>query len=221
MMFDDIVQVASLKLSASRIARVRREVAARDDEIVKVYDHFKPGIPEIAALLPASFATRLQAWDRRRIARGQEPWALPLEIGAHTVLGAMALRFAATLKGQRRRGQRFALEQALIEHWLGSVERGAREDWALGYEIAECGRLIKGYGSTNERGKENLLHVLDHLAFGSASAPARAQAVRDARSAALADDTGRALDRTLVQHGAPARAPREQVLRFFKRRPAA
>jgi hypothetical protein len=38
---------------------------------------------------------------------------------------------------------------------------------ALGHEIALCGRLIKGYGATNERGKDNLLHVLDHLAQGA------------------------------------------------------
>ena len=221
MMFDDIVQVASLKLSASRMARVRREVAARDDEIVKVFDHFKPGVAEFAALLPASLALRLQAWDRRRMARGLEPWALPLRVGAHTVAGALALKLLAGLKGQRRRGQRFAIEQALIETWLGAVERGAREDWGLGRELAACGRLIKGYGSTNQRGKENLLHIIDHLAFTAAPAAARAESIRQARAAAMADDTGTALDRTLAAHGAPLRAPREQLLRFFKRRPAA
>ncbi|MEQ1804770.1 MAG: DUF6537 domain-containing protein [Burkholderiaceae bacterium] len=220
MMFDDIVHVASLKLSASRMARVRREVAARDDEIVKVYDHFKPGIAEIAALLPASLAARLSAWDRKRVARGLDPWALPLRVGAHTLFGTIALKVLASLKGQRRRGQRFAVEQSLIERWLGALERGAREDWSLGFELAACGRLIKGYGSTNERGKENLLHIIDHLAFSAAPVSARADAVRQARVAALADDTGRTLDRTLAAHGAPVRAVREQTLRFFKRRPA-
>ena len=221
MAFDDIVHVAALKLSATRVARVRREVAARDDEIVKIYDYFKPGVAEFAALLPASLAARLSSWDRKRVARGLDPWALPLRVGAHTLLGSLALKLLAGLKGQRRRGQRFAVEQALIERWLAAVERGAREDWALGFEIAACGRLIKGYGSTNERGKENLLHVIDHLAFSATAASERAQAVREARQAALADDTGRTLDRTLAAHGAPIRAPHEQTLRFFKRRPAA
>jgi indolepyruvate ferredoxin oxidoreductase beta subunit len=221
MAFDDIVRVAALKLAASRQQRVRREVAARDDEIVKVYDHFKPGIAEFAALLPAGPAARLQAWDRRRVAAGREPWALPLKLGTHTVAGVLALRFVAALKGQRRRGQRFAAEQALIERWLQAVDRGAREHWALGHELALCGRLVKGYGSTNERGKENLLHVIDHLAFGDRPATDRAAAVRAARAAALADDAGRAFDQTMVAHGAPQRAPREQALRFYQRRPAA
>ena len=221
MAFDDIVRVAALKLRAARTARVKREVALRDDEIVKVFDHFKPGVPEFAALLPAGLAARLTAWDARRRARGLDAWALPLKIGSHTVLGALALRIAAGLKGQRRRGSRFAAEQALIARWLDALEAGTREHWALGHEIAACGRLIKGYGSTNERGKHNLLHVVDHLAPAAAgrSAADRADAVRAAREAALADDAGLAFDRTLRAHGAPARPLRAQPVRFYKRRP--
>lgn len=223
MAFDDIARVAALKLRASRQRRVRQEVAARPDEIVKVFDHFKPGVPEIAALLPQGLAQRLIGWDRRRIARGQDAWSLPLQLGTHTVLGALALRFVAGLKGVRRRGRRFALEQQLITQWLQAIEQGAREHWALGHELALCGRLIKGYGSTNERGKENLLHIIHHLAKTAPgrerSAQERAAAVRAARVAALADGAGAAFDQTLRAHGAPPRAPREQTVRWFKRRP--
>ena len=91
MAFDDIVRVAELKRRASRAERVRREVAAKGDEIVKVFDHFKPGVPEFAALLPTTLANKLSAWDKRRVAGGQDPWALPLKIGSHTVMGALAL----------------------------------------------------------------------------------------------------------------------------------
>lgn len=221
MAFDDVVRVAALKLRASRTARVKREVAAREDEIVKVFDHFKPGAAEVAGLLPAGAARRLLAWNEARRARGREPWAMPLKIGTHTVLGALALRFVAGLKGQRRRGSRFALEQSLIERWLAAVAQGAREHWPLGHEIAQCGRLIKGYGSTNERGKLNLLHVIDHLATPAAMpAPAaRARAIAAARVAAQADDAGRGLDQALLAHGAPPRPLRAQPIRWYRRRP--
>ena len=98
---------------------------------------------------------------------------------------------------------------------------GTRRHWQTGFEMAQCGRLIKGYGSTNERGKDNLLHIIEHLASGGglASDDARAGAIAAARTAALADDAGRALDQTLVQHGAPARAIKEQPIRWVKRRP--
>jgi len=204
MAFDDIVRVADLKSRGARWSRVRGEVKAGDHDLLKVYDHFKPGVPEIAALLPAALAQRLTAWDRRRVARGEQPWALPLKIATHGVLGMAALRTLAGLKWLRRRGSRFALEQRMIEQWLEGIVQGTQRGWALGHEIALCGRLIKGYGSTNERGKDNLLHVLEHLARGG-SAEAAAQAVRAAREAALADDAGKALDATLVQHGAPPR----------------
>jgi indolepyruvate ferredoxin oxidoreductase beta subunit len=221
MAFDDIVRVAAAKLADSRMARVRREVGLKDGELLAVYDHFKPGVPEFAALLPQALADRLTAWDRRRMAAGRQPWALPLKVGTHTLTGALALRLVAALKGQRRRGSRFALEQRLIEQWLAAVERGTREDPALGLELARCGRLIKGYGSTNERGKDNLLHIVEHLATLPRPATERAQQVRTAREAALADEAGRQLDQTLVAAGAPPRPLRAQTIRWYKRKPAA
>jgi indolepyruvate ferredoxin oxidoreductase beta subunit len=145
-----------------------------------------------------------------------------MKVGTHTVAGALALRILASLKGLRRRGSRYAAEQALIEQWLEAVVQGAAEDPRLGHELAQCGRLVKGYGSTNERGKHNLLHILEHLARrAGASAAQRAAAVRDARSAALADDAGRALDTALVAHGAPPRPVREAPIRWHRRRPPA
>jgi len=213
------VRVAGLKAAAARAARVRREVTARDDEIVKTFEHFKPGVPEIAGLLPAGLARQALAWDAQRVAAGGEPWSLPLRMATHTVTGTLMLRSVAALKGQRRRGSRYALEQSLIERWLSAVERGTREHAALGHEIAQCGRLIKGYGSTNERGKEKLLHVIDQLAFAAGSAEQRAAAVKATREAALADDGGRAFDVALQAHGAAPRPIRPQPLRFYRRRP--
>jgi indolepyruvate ferredoxin oxidoreductase beta subunit len=220
MAFDDIVRVAELKSRASRARRVRSEVKAGDEDIVKVYDHFKPGAPEFAALLPVPLAKRVTAWDRRR----KTPWALPLQVGSHSVFGMVSLRLLASLRWLRKRGSRFAEEQALIQRWLDAVVSGTRTDWRLGHEIALCGRLIKGYGSTNERGKLNLLHVIDHLASAplpDGSPAARAGAIAAAREAALADEAGTALDATLVRHGAPPRPVKEQPIRWMKRAPQA
>ena len=73
MAFDDIVRVADLKSRASRLQRVSTEVKARPDDLLKVYDHFKPGAPEFAALLPPGLAKRVLAWDRRRAAQNKLP----------------------------------------------------------------------------------------------------------------------------------------------------
>ena len=216
MAFDDIVRVADLKSRASRWSRVQGEVKAAEGDLLKVYDHFKPGIPEFASMLPRGPADRLLAWDRRRVAAGRQPWALPLKIGTHSVTGMLALRLLAAMRWLRPHGSRYALEQKMIEEWLQGVVQGTQRLWDLGHEVAQCGRLIKGYGSTNERGKENLLHVLRHLARGGLSQQA-AEAVRAARNAALADDAGRALDTALEQHGAPARPLKAVPVRWVRK----
>ncbi|MBI3526849.1 MAG: indolepyruvate oxidoreductase subunit beta family protein [Betaproteobacteria bacterium] len=220
MAFDDIVRVADLKCRASRFARVRQEVKAPAEDLMRIYDYFKPGVPELAALLPRTLARALIGWDRRRQQNGKTALALPLKIGVHTISGFLALRFLASLKGLRKRGSRFAQEQAMIERWLAAVEQGARNQWQLGHEIALCGRLVKGYGSTNDRGKDNLLHVLDHLAVGGQwdGPQARAEAIRAARVAALADDAGKELDKTLVKHGAAPLPVKAQPIMWVKQR---
>ncbi|MBK6851652.1 MAG: indolepyruvate oxidoreductase subunit beta family protein [Burkholderiales bacterium] len=224
MAFDDIVRVAELKARASRFDRVRREVKVAPGELLRVHDHFKPGVPEFAAMLPSRWAQALHRWDARRVARGRLPYALPLALPSHSVVGLVALRLLGSFKRVRRWGSRFGVEQVLIERWLAAVGRGLGEDAALGLQIACCGRLIKGYGSTNERGKHHLLHIVDQLAFAPAvgDAPARGRAVGAALTAALADDAGKKLDATLVAHGAAPRPVVAQPIRWYARgkRPA-
>ena len=218
MAFDDIVRVADLKSRASRWQRVAREVKLQEDDLLRLYDHFKPGVPEFAALLPSWLATPLQRWDKRRALSGQPPWALPLKIGTHSVMGMLALRTLASFKWLRPFGSRFHTEQADITQWLQAVCMGLQQDWSLGHEVAMCGRLIKGYGSTNERGRHNLQHILTHLAASPIHTDAawRSTAVAQAREAALQDEAGTAMDAKLRGLGVPARPVAEQPLRFVR-----
>jgi indolepyruvate ferredoxin oxidoreductase beta subunit len=210
MAFDDIVRVADLKSRVSRYQRVRGEVKASSDDVIRIYDHFKPGVPEFAGLLPSSLANPMLAWDAKRKLAGKGAFELPLKVGAHSVLGMLALRFLASLKWLRTRGSRYALEQKLIEQWLAAImQAGQSGNAALALEFAKCGQLIKGYGSTNERGKDNLLHILAHLKT--------ADDVRVAREAALKDEAGKALDTVLVNRGAPAREVKAVPIQWMKR----
>ncbi|PIT73013.1 indolepyruvate oxidoreductase subunit beta family protein [Limnohabitans sp. B9-3] len=224
MAFDDIVRVSDLKSRASRWARVRGEVKAKDDDVVKLFDHFKPGIPEFAALLPKPLALTLTRWDNARVVRGKQPLAFPIKVGTHSVFGMVMLRLLASLTWLRVRGHRYAEEQALIDEWLNAVTHASAQSSALGLSLAQCGRLIKGYGGTHDRGRDNLLHILRHLAQGAAfdSAAERAHAIDQAREAALRDEAGIALDQTLRAHGAPAREVKAQPIRWMPRvRPSA
>lgn len=223
MQFDDIVRVAALKSSAARLERVRREVSAKPGDLLKLYEHFKPGVPELAGLLPGFLAQPLIRWDRRRAARGLAPLAWPIKVGTHTVAGMLVLRCLASLKVLRVFSQRYADEQALMEEWLTAVAQGCAQSTALGLALARCAQLIKGYGSTHERGRDNLLHILRHLgAQGHFATPQdRAQAIEQARQAALRDEAGEALDATLRKHGAPAREIRAQPVHWMPRKPKA
>jgi indolepyruvate ferredoxin oxidoreductase beta subunit len=218
MAFDDIIRVADLKSRASRWDRVTQEVKAKEGDVLKVYDHFKPGVPEMAALVPQGLANKLLRWDRARVAKGQAPWALPIKVARHALWGMASLRLLASLRVLRPLGSRYATEQALIEEWLSGIEAATRQSPALGLELARCGQLIKGYGSTNERGKDNLLHILRHVCGAASKLPLVEQvaAVARIRQAALQDEAGQALDQALLQHGAPARPVKEQPVLWMK-----
>jgi indolepyruvate ferredoxin oxidoreductase beta subunit len=211
MAFDDVIRVADQKSRTSRFARVRGEVGAGENDVVRIVDYFKPGVPEIAGMLPPSIGGRLLQWDRERQQRGKEPLAWPLHIRSDSVTGFLLLRSLAAMKRLRRRSARYVQEQSAIERWLDAVVSAARIDWPLAMEFALCGRLVKGYGATNERGKRNLAHILDHLA------QAGPIAVREARDAALADEGGKTLDETLQRHGAPVRPVSARPIVWAKR----
>lgn len=216
MCYDDIARVADLKSRRARAQRVRREARAGEHDLLRVHDYFKPGIAEIAALLPPWLAVRVNEWGRKRQAERGEPWSLPLKLASHTVSGTLLLRLMASLRRVRRYGSRHAQEQALIDEWLATVVGGLREHWQLGCEVAACGQLIKGYGSTNERAKDNLLHLLRQVAR-AALLPLgeRIEGVRRGREAALADEAGNAFDRVLAETGAAPRPLREQPIRWM------
>ncbi len=216
MCYEDVIRVADLKTRRSRFERVRAEVLAKPHEPVHVVEFLKPGLEELAALLPRGLSRRLVQWATRR------GLAHRLNVGLHvkttSVSGFLMLRLLAWLRPWRRMSARYAEEQALIQRWLAAIRGTAREP-ALALEIALCGRLIKGYGDTHARGKGNFLRIMDTLVEGGAvaDAAARAQAIRMAREAALADPEGRGLEGSLAAHGIAPLPPKAKPVQFFRR----
>lgn len=219
MSWEDVIRVADLKTRPERLARLRRETLAPDDAPVTVREFLKPGIEEIAAILPPRLASRLKAWGARR---GLRSLGEGLQLPTTSVWGFALLRVTALLRPLRRRGARWHDEQALIARWhralLAALAPGA-EGLPLAREIAAMPRLLKGYGETFARGRRSFTSILDTLADPPADAPptapqARADAIRSACEAALADPEGRALAGAL---GLPPPAPAERPVRFVAR----
>jgi indolepyruvate ferredoxin oxidoreductase beta subunit len=197
MSYEDIIRVADLKTRRSRFERVRREVGAKPGEPVVVIDYLKPGVEEVASVLPPFLGRRLVAWAQ---ARGKlDAYNVGMHVKTSGVGGFLLVRALAWLKHWRPRSLRYAEEQALIERWLSAVRAAAPSSTALALEIVACAGLLKGYGETHRRGKSNFLAILDALVENPAAgdSTARAAAIRKAREAALADPEQKALEKTL------------------------
>lgn len=214
MTYEDVIRVADLKSRRSRIERIRGESRARDGEILQVVEYLKPGVDEVAAILPRSLGARLRDWAIRRgrldaLNRG-------MHLPSTHVHGYLMLRLLARLKPLRRRSLRFHEEQAAIERWLAALERFLPASPAFAAELAGLPRVLKGYGDTQRRGRSSFARIFDTLVERAlaASAPAAGAAaeLRGAIDAALSEPEGRQLERSLEHAGIAPLPPREKPI---------
>lgn len=219
MCYEDLAQVALLKLSTERFNRVANEVNLGKHDLLKIYDHFKPGIEEMAAMLPLSIAKHLNSWAHARQSRGLAPLSLPIKLASHSMHGILMLKILSLFKFLRPKSSRFQDEQELIDKWVDAVCKGAMRSLELGLEIAKCANLIKGYGNTNARGRENFNHILEHLLNNPKFITAQdcAQAIYLARSTAMKDEAGKGFDLAMKGLGLPQRAPRYEPIRWMSK----
>lgn len=198
--FEDIIQVARLKSDPARLERIRAELGAAPDQPVIVRDFLKPGLEELCALLPGFLARPILA--AARTGGWLDKASFGLRLNAAGVAGHASLRLLAALRPLRRFSHRWAEEQAEIESWLDAVIAAARLSPALALEVAECSRLIKGYGETWRRGSGHFRRIAEQVITpalaGRWPLSLAADAVANARIAALSDPEGGALDRTLA-----------------------
>ena len=200
MSFEDVFRVAQLKTDPARHARVRQEVKAEDGEPIVVVEYFKPGIDELCSIMPPLLAEWLLGLAARRGWRGR--FHLALRVKTTTVTGFLRIRLLAALRPFRRKTYRFREETRAIEEWLGLVVQAAGREAALAFEVSECARLIKGYGDTHRRGSDNYARIVTQVirpALAGAMTPATAaDAIANARIAALADPEGERLGGVLA-----------------------
>ena len=229
MCYEDVIRVADLKTRRSRFERVRREVKAKPDEPVHIIEYLKPGVEELAAVLPLRLGRALEGWaHRHRVTLNRGMYIRTTGVG-----GFLLLRSLAAMRFLRRGSMRFALEQATIARWLTAVRAAAVRDIGLALEIALLGRLIKGYGDTYKRGRGSFLRIMDTLVESAAlpdAAPAgastagaptadaaRRAAIREAREAALADPEGRRLEKALETVGVTPLPPVAKPITFMRK----
>lgn len=190
MSYEDTVRVAELKTRASRFERVSSEVHVQDDQLLDINEFMHPRLQEICDTLPAGLGRWLagSGWPRRLVERFTRKGRV---ITTSSLGGFLLLYTLAGLKRWRRGSLRFQAENRHIEDWLDRIAAAAALNPQLATEVAQCQRLVKGYGDTHERGLRNYETLMDAVQrAGARLAPA---SLRELRDAALADEAGQQL----------------------------
>jgi len=195
MSYEDAIRVADLKIRRERFDRVRRESRAGAAQLVQINEFLHPRVQEIADILPAGIGRWLlkTGFARKTIERFTRRGRV---LQTTSLRGFLQLYILASLRGWRRRSLRFAKETEKINQWLTQIPPLAREDYELALEVAECPRLVKGYGDTHILGSRNFDAVMGAVAK-LRGVPDAAPSLKKLREAALADDTGAKLGEAL------------------------
>jgi indolepyruvate ferredoxin oxidoreductase beta subunit len=206
MSYEDVIRVAQAKIDPARLPRIAADMGVQPGEPFTVTEFLKPGIEEMCSILPPSLAKRILAIAERRGWIDRVHWAM--EVNTASVSGFLRFWLLARLRVWRPRSYRFQEEQRAIEAWLGLIVEAARLSVDLALEVAECARLIKGYGDTLKRGIANYrlieTRIIRPILAGGIPLSLGIDAIASARAAALADPEGEALTRCLAeidQHG--------------------
>jgi len=181
--------------------RIAAEIGARPGEPFTVTEFLKPGIEEMCSVLPPALARRILAAAERRGWLARAHWAM--EVNTASVSGFLRFWFLAKLRWWRPRSYRYLEEQRAIDAWLALIVAAARLSGDLALEVAECARLIKGYGDTHKRGSENYrlieTRIIQPTMEGRIPPQPGVDAIASARAAALVDPEGDALTRCLAE----------------------
>ncbi len=194
--YDDVIRVADLKTRSSRFDRVRREVAARPDQLVSTVEFMHPRVDEVCGTLPRRLGAFIEGSPtlvrglRAVVDHGRR-------MRTTSVSGFLPLWLIAGLRRWRRGSLRHEREMAHVDAWLTVVRRYMTEDAALALEVLKCRRLVKGYSDTHARGEGKFDRVIGALPLLAGRADA-ADWIRRLRDAALADEAGVALEGALA-----------------------
>ncbi|MEP1470924.1 MAG: indolepyruvate oxidoreductase subunit beta family protein [Halieaceae bacterium] len=193
MCFEDIPRVAQFKTRAARMDKVRDEVMAEPDQFFDVTEFFRPRVEEMCSLLPprlGNYVLQSSSWRKfLNLFTGGK------QLRTNTIGVFFSLRFLAGLRRFRRGMLGYQHEHAMIGRWLTVLRDAAGNNPELALELAESGRLVKGYGDTRARTTAQMLAILQRVEEGEGVS---ADQLKAWRSEALADDTGEAFGEALA-----------------------
>jgi indolepyruvate ferredoxin oxidoreductase, alpha subunit len=201
MSYEDVIRVAQAKIDPVRMTRIVDEMKIAPAQPFVITEFLKPGVEELCSVLPPALASRVLALAARHPKFADAHLGMAVKTTA--ILGYLRFYLLAKLRPLRRKTYRYQEEQRAIDAWLHLIARAALLSAELALEIAECARLIKGYGDTHRRGTGNYHLIETELmlpALAGAMPPLEAaDAIANARTAALLDPEGEALRKCLAE----------------------
>lgn len=191
MSYEDAIRVADLKSRRTRFERVQREARVGSEQMLLINEFLYPRIEEFADIMPAALGAWMvrTGWVRRLVDRMAGHGKV---LNTTSIVGFSQLYFLASLRRWRRKSLRFRREQERIAGWLSQVKETAAHNYDLAIELAECPRLVKGYGDTHALGSKNFESLMNALP-ALRKMPDGATRLKRLRELALADDTGKKL----------------------------
>jgi indolepyruvate ferredoxin oxidoreductase alpha subunit len=205
MSYEDVIRVAQAKIDPARFARIAAQMGIKPDQPFAVTEFLKPGVEEFCSILPPWLARPILAFAERHAKFAAAHWGM--EINTASLSGFLRFYILARLRRFRPRTWRYQEEQRDIGNWLKLILRAAPLSAELAIEIAECARLIKGYGDTHKRGSDNyrviVAQVTEPALAGQIPVRQAADAIASARTAALLDPEGEALAKCLAALSSP------------------
>jgi hypothetical protein len=191
MSYEDLIRIAQLKLAG---------VADRSRTQARSVDVRKFRLDELVSVLPAVIAEYLldalewAGWNHRNV---------KLRFSSKSWFGILRLKMGAGLRRWRRYSVRYAKERVWVERWLHMIDRSLTRQPAAASEIVQTATMIHGYGDVYRQGMADWNAIIDGLAKptfdGVLALPDLADAVAQARAAALPDPRQSALKRKIAE----------------------
>ena len=193
MSYDDPIRIAQTKLAELEVGPGNSRVQSADD--VRKFR-----IDELVGALPAAVAEPVldglewMGWLHK-----------PVSIRFSTAgwFGIRRLKIEASLRRWRLFSVRYAAERAWVERWLHMIDRSLTRQPAAVAEIVQTATMVQGYGDVYRQGLADWHLIVNDLAKptfdGLLALPDLANAVAEARAAALPDPRQAALKRKIAE----------------------
>ena len=161
MTYEDIPRVAQLKIKPDRFKKIKKEINIKSNQILLIQDIFKPGLNEIAAMLP----NKIGRWfiKNKKIMIRLPLIGKGMKINSLTISGFILLKFLSSFRYIRPISLRYKEEQNNIDIWIDNLVLSLNKSLSFTEGLADMPQILKGYGDTWDRGLKKYNKINDAL----------------------------------------------------------